>query len=77
MTPNNAAALDAAMPFSSRIGRHLRGASELTVSCDMKLYSILLGGRNLDQALRVSAGTPRKHASGGRPRKVSGLLSEV
>jgi hypothetical protein len=35
------------------------------VSCDMKLHSVLLGWRNPDQALRVSAGTPRKHASDG------------
>ncbi len=32
----------------------------------MKLQSVLLGWSNPDQALRVSAGTPRKHASGGR-----------
>jgi hypothetical protein len=40
----------------------------LAVSCDMKLQSVLLGRRNPDQALRVSAGTPRKHASDGRSR---------
>jgi len=35
------------------------------VSCDMKLYSVLLGWSDPDQALRVSAGTPRKQASDG------------
>src|SRR6266403_4117390 len=30
-----------------------------------------------DQALRVAAGIPRKHALDGLPRKRSGLLSEV
>jgi len=38
------------------------------VGCDMKLQSVLLGWSNPDQALRVSAGTPRKHASDGRSR---------
>ena len=38
------------------------------VSCDMKLQSVLLGWSNPDQALRVSAGTPRKHASAGLSR---------
>jgi len=34
----------------------------------MKLHSVLLGWSNPDQALRVSAGTPRKHAlTGGGP----------
>ena len=36
------------------------------VSCDMKLHSVLLGWSNPDQVLRVTAGTPRKHASDGR-----------
>jgi hypothetical protein len=37
------------------------------VSCDMKLQAVLLGGSyEPDQALRVSAGTPRKQASVGR-----------
>jgi len=36
------------------------------VSCDMKLQSVLLGGRNPDQVLRVAAGIPRKQASDGR-----------
>jgi len=42
------------------------GETEVIVSCDMKLHSVLLGWSNPDQALRVSAGTPRKHASDGR-----------
>ena len=47
------------------------GGSALFVSCDMKLHSVLLGGSyEPDQALRVSAGTPRKHASGGLSRCV-------
>jgi hypothetical protein len=32
----------------------------------MKLHSVLLGWSDPDQALRVSAGTPRKRASDGR-----------
>jgi hypothetical protein len=55
----------------------LPSALRFVVGCDMKLQSVLLGWSNPDQALRVSAGTPRKHASDGLPRKVSGLLSEV
>ena len=42
------------------------GPLKLAVSCDMKLHSVLLGWSNPDQALRVAAGTPRKHASDGR-----------
>jgi hypothetical protein len=58
---------------------HEVGAGPLLriVSCDMKLHSVLLGWSNPDQVLRVAAGIPRKHASDGLPRKVSGLLSEV
>ena len=32
---------------------------------------------NPDQALRVAAGIPRKHAPDGQPRKLSGLLPGV
>src|SRR6266850_3320588 len=46
----------------------LRRIGELNVSCDMKLQLVLLGWSNPDQALRVSAGTPRKHASDGLSR---------
>jgi hypothetical protein len=35
-------------------------------SCDVKLHSVLLGWSDPDQALRVTAGTPRKHAPDGR-----------
>src|ERR1035437_7422155 len=48
-----------------RQGR-LASVADLCVSCDMKLQSVLLGWSNPDQALRVSAGTPRKHAPDGR-----------
>ena len=43
----------------------LTAGLELIVSCDMKLHSVLLGRIRPDQALRVSAGTPRKRASDG------------
>ena len=43
-----------------------RAAAQLVVGCDMKLHSVLLGWSDPDQALRVAAGTPRKHASDGR-----------
>jgi hypothetical protein len=33
---------------------------------DMKLHSLLFGWSNPDQALRVAAGIPRKHASVGQ-----------
>ena len=53
---------------SSAFADHVIGPAWLTshVSCDMKLYSVLLGWRNPDQVLRVSAGTPRKQALDGR-----------
>ena len=35
---------------------------------DMKLHSLLFGGSNPDQALRVAAGIPGKRASGGTTR---------
>jgi hypothetical protein len=49
-----------------QIGINRRIGKAKTVSCDMKLQSVLLGWSSPDQALRVSAGTPRKHAPDGR-----------
>ena len=42
-----------------------RASLSSAVSCDMKLHSVLLGWSDPDQALRVAAGIPRKHASDG------------
>ena len=52
-----------------RFGLHLGGCRSCrSFGCDMKLHSVLLGGAILTKPLRVSAGTPRKHASGGLSR---------
>jgi len=41
-------------------------AAQFVVRCDMKLQSVLLGRSNPDQALRLAAGIPRKHAPDGQ-----------
>ena len=54
-------------PVPLRGSRHLVPRAYIeVVSCDMKLHSILLGWIRPDQALRVAAGIPRKHAPDGQ-----------
>ena len=63
--PNYRAALDAALAFCFHIGRYWRGASERGRYRDVKLHSILFGGSDPDQALRVAAGILGERASDG------------
>ena len=62
---NQRASLDAANAFCLHSEVPWRRASEPGRYRDMKLHSLLLGGRNPDQALRVAAGILGKRASGG------------
>jgi hypothetical protein len=64
--PNMAAPVDAPIMSLLHCMRPWRRATDARRYRDMKLHSILFGGSNPDQALRVAAGIPPKHASGGR-----------
>jgi hypothetical protein len=57
------------LPASSELG--FPAAVAEGGRCDVKFHSVLLGWNDPDQALRVAAGTPRKHAPDGRRQGVN------
>jgi hypothetical protein len=65
MMPNQAHSVDAPIASLFAFERQWRRAPDAQRYRDMKLHSILFGWSDPDQALRVAAGIPRKHAPDG------------